>query len=116
MTNYYTKIKFEMPKDPGEPTPAKPGLKFDAEKLKEAVNRIRQEFEKIRTGQSNLCTYAIDPRNFSFPAGNRLTMLEENPNQENFDGFIQIAKQDLGYRAAVAFTGWLLESLEKTYE
>lgn len=104
MSKYFQEVEFELPKDPGENPDPPQSLKFDSEKLTDAINEIRSEIEKIRRGESNLTTYAIDPGDFSFPTGNRLSIFHREPTLKNFTGLIEIAKQDLGVKAAKFFT------------
>lgn len=110
--SHFKEVEFELPTDPGENPRPPAGPKFNKEKLTKVIDEIKAEFEKIRGGNSELTTYAIDPGNFGFPSGNRLSMLQKEPSQENYRGFLEIAKQDLGRKAAIHF----MELLKKAQE
>lgn len=111
--SYFKEVEFELPPDPGLPKPESKKVEFNKEKLEEVHKRILQEFEKIRTGTSEYTHYAIDTRNFSFPAGNQLKIFIANPTIKTLAGFIELAKQDLGLRAANAFADWLKETVNE---
>ncbi|MCI0561344.1 MAG: hypothetical protein MN733_22895, partial [Nitrososphaera sp.] len=61
MSKFFEPVEFELDPDPGLPAPPPPPVKYDKEKVKVACEKIRQEFERIRTGTSDLTSYAIDP-------------------------------------------------------
>ena len=109
--SHFKEVEFELPEDPGERSRTKERKPFfDKEKLGVAIKEIRSEFGKIRAGTSNLTPYPIDPGNFGFPAGNRLSMLENDPTDVNYRAFLEIAKQDLGAKAAYRFLELLKEA------
>jgi hypothetical protein len=110
--SYFKEVEFELPKDPGENKKAPVDPKFNKERLDKAVAEIKAEFEKIRTGDSKLTTYAIEPGGFGFPAMHRLTIFHKDPTPENYQGFLEIAKQDLTRSAAIHFMELLKEAQE----
>ena len=116
MSKYFTEVEFVLPEDPGENARPKPKMTFDVDKIKEAAGKIQAAFEEIRSGSSDLTSYPIDPGNFSFPTGNRLSMLIKDPTEVNYIGFLEIAKQDLGLKAATQFMEWLKDAKEKNDE
>jgi hypothetical protein len=112
MSKYFKEVEFGMPEDPGENKSKPKGPKFNKERLDKAVAEIKTEFEKIRSGDSKLTTYAIEPGGFGFPSVHRLTMLHKDPTPENYQGFLEIAKQDLSRKAAIHFMELLKEAQE----
>lgn len=112
MSKFFEPVEFELGEDPGKPTPPKPAVTFNPDKVKEVVAEIRKEFERIRTGTSELCHYAFDPGRFANPLGENLKRFETDPTEKTMAGFLQIAKQDVGLRAAVHW----LEQLESAKE
>jgi len=112
MSKFFTPEEFELGQDPGLPPPPPPVVKFNKEKVKTVVAEIQQEFERIRTGTSDLCHYAFDPGRFANPVGENLKRFEADPTEKTLTGFIQLVKQDIGLRAAVHFLG-LLEATKE---
>lgn len=102
--SYFKEIELELPKDPNE-QPKPKIMRFDKPAVEAAVDTILKEFELIRTGKSDLTTYAIDPGRFGFPAMSGLTQFQKNPTKDNLMGFIGVTKQTLGNKAAQA---WIL--------
>jgi len=113
MSKLFEPVEFELGQDPGLPPPPPPIAKFDKEKVKEAVKTIQQEFERIRTGTSDLSHYAFDPGRFANPVGENLKRFEADPTEKVLEGFIQLVKQDIGMKAAIYFLG-LLENTKET--
>lgn len=114
MSKFFEEVEFKLGEDPGLPKPPPPATVYNPGKVKEAVEAIRQEFERIRTGTSDLCTYAIDPGRFANPVGENLKRFEFDPSDKTLAGFLQITKQDLGTRAAIHFMGLIDAAKEKT--
>lgn len=99
-------VEFELPADPGIP-PKPKVVTFDKDMVKEAADKIRQEFERIKGGTSEFTTYAINPGPFGFPCANRLKMFEADPTEKNLKAVYEIVLQDLGMRMAVFVSGLL---------
>ena len=116
MSKYFQEVEFEIGQDPGEPPPPPPTPTYNPDKVKVAGQKIREEFEKIRMGVSDLCTYAFDPGRFANPVGENLRRFELAPSEQTMAGFLQVVKQDIGLRAAVRFMEMIEEAKEKTNE
>lgn len=113
MSKFFEPVEFELGTDPGLPEPPKPVATYNRDKVKEAVDAIRQEFERIRTGTSDLCHYAFDPGRFANPCGENLKRFESDPSDKTMAGFLQIVKQDIGTRAAIHFMELMEAAKEK---
>lgn len=113
MSKFFEEVEFELGTDPGLPPPPPPATVYNPDKVKAACASIRQEFERIRTGTSDLCHYAFDPGRFANPVGENLKRFETDPTEKALAGFLQIVKQDIGTRAAIHFMG-LLEATKET--
>ena len=59
--SYFKEVEFKLPEDPGENLKPVVQFKFNKERLDVAVDKIKQEFDKIRKGESEFTPYAIDP-------------------------------------------------------
>ena len=116
MSKFFEEVEFELGTDPGLPTPPPPKTVYNPDKVKNAVEAIRQEFERIRTGTSDLCSYAFDPGRFANPCGENLKRFEQDPTDKTMAGFLQIVKQDIGTRAAIRFMELMDAAKEKTNE
>lgn len=108
--SYFKEVEFELSEDPGENPKPKNQFELDKEKLNEAYNQVVEEINRIRRGESEYTTYAIDPGDFGFPVMNRLKMLKDDPSKKNYVGFLEIAKQDLGIKAASYFMTLILKA------
>ena len=113
MSKYFQDVEFPEPKiSPGEPK--QPVVtKFNKEKLDAAVEKIRQEFKKIKNGESTYTHYAINPGSFGFPAANRLTMFVDNPTKENLKAFVELTAQDVNTTASEHFEKMLQATIEE---
>lgn len=110
-SKFFKEVEFEEPRDPTDARPEKIVI-WDKEKVKEAASHIREELSLIKRGQSELTPYAIDPGAFGFPAENALKIFERKPADKEFEGFVQIARQDWGARAAEKFASMLRPARE----
>lgn len=113
MSKLFESVEFELGQDPGLPPTPPPEAVFNKALVAEAVASIRQEFERIRNGTSELCHYAVDPGRFANPVGENLKRFEFDPTEKALAGFIQIVTQDLGTKAAIRFLGLLDATKER---
>jgi len=113
MSKLFEEVEFELGVDPGLPAPAPPAPVFNPDKVKEAVAEIEKEFNRIKTGTSDLCHYAVDHGRFANPVGENLKRFAGDPTKKTLEGFIQVVKQDIGMRAAIRFLTLLESTKEK---
>jgi len=101
-TEFFKEVEFEMPPSPGL-NPPKEVVTWDAEILKESMESIEAEIEKIKNGTSKHVTYAINPGKFPFPALNAMRIFVADPSDKTFQGIHDICRQDFGSRAGDLF-------------
>jgi len=114
MSKYFEQIELEFTEDPNIPEKSKPVKLFDLKKLKVAEELICVEMGKIRRGTSKFTHYAIEPGSFGFPAANTLKIFMDDPTEDNYEGFKEIAIQDFGALAGNHFMGLIDEAREDT--
>jgi len=102
MSEFFTEVEFDLPASPGL-NPPKEVVTWDAKILKESMENIEGEIEKIKNGTSKHTTYAINPGKFGFPALNAMQIFVADPSDKTFKGIHDIARQDFGARAGDLF-------------
>jgi hypothetical protein len=111
--SYFEEVEFELRDDPAVKKAPKKDIEFvDQPKLKAVIEEIEAEFEKIRTGNSDLTHYAINPGRFASPVASALTGLKNRPSFKAMRQFLQVAEQDLGFKAREHFKGLLAGTIK----
>ena len=101
MSRFFTEIEFEPSGNDDKPDYTK--VAWCGAKLKQALEEIEAEIEKIRHGTSELVPRAIDPGRFGFPAHNAIKVFISNPSDKTFEGIHAICRQDFTGRAGDKF-------------
>lgn len=112
-SQYFEEVKFEVTASPIAPVRPETEIRVNPELIALAIEDIKAEFAKIKTGDSNLTHYAVDNTTFGSPVGNALKRLEANPSVETIKAFVQLAGQDLGGMAQTHFRKLLGKTLEE---
>ena len=114
MSNYFTEVEFELRDDPSVKKAPKKDIEFvDQPKLEAVIEKIEEEFERIRTGASDLTHYAINPGRFASPVASALTTLKNRPSFKAMREFLQVAEQDLGAKAKEHFKSLLAGTIKE---
>lgn len=111
--SYFEEVEFELRENPAVKTTPKDIEFVDQPKLAAVIEEIEKEFELIRTGDSDLCHYAINPGRFASPVASALTGLKNKPSFKAMREFLQVAEQDLGAKAREHFKGLLAGTIKK---
>ena len=99
--------------DPDKPVAPKKEVTFNKVKLEAVYLNIDKELEKIKTGQSDLTAYAINPGSFSYPAISKLKVFKANPTEDTLKDLVKLFKQDLGLRVSTHFSALLNSCIEE---
>jgi len=112
--SYFEEVEFELREDPAVKKAPKADIEFvDRPKLAAVIEAIESEFEKIRSGDSDLTRYAINPGRFASPVASSLTSLKDGPSFKAMRQFLQATEQDLGFKAKEHFKGLLADTIKK---
>ena len=112
-SEYFEEVEFEVTASPIAPVRPKTEIRVNPELIAVAIEEIKTEFAKIKTGDSDLTHYAVDNTTFGSPVGNALKRLETHPSVETIKAFVQLAGQDLGGMAQIHFRKVLGRTLEE---
>ncbi len=113
MSKHFTPVEFKLSDDPGKPKRPEKIISVNKDKFEIAIKEIEAEFAKIKIGESDLLHYAVDNKDFGSPVGNRFKILKGDPTVGHIKAFLELAKQDLGAKAADHFKGLLKVTLEE---
>lgn len=101
MSRHFTPI--DLPTSTPVEKPPKVELPpFDPDKFKIAIEQVKQEVENLADGTSLYLNRAINFGSLGCPAQNQLKKLAAKPTIINFEGFVQLARQDFSARPAQA--------------